>query len=90
MEFGTMEYWEKQRLPIKNKLEDIEMHIDSLYEDIGDLKSQRDELQEEYNGILDEIKCIEDKEEKEIHEELMKNSMTYRATHTPSQQRLIG
>jgi peptidoglycan hydrolase CwlO-like protein len=89
MKFGTMEYWEKELNQTRSKLEDIQMHIDSLSEDIGELKSQRDEFETEYNDIIAEIKSLEDAEEKKFHSERMAVDKVYHAMHTPSQMKLV-
>ena len=89
-DFGTREYWELERTKTKNRLIDIEEHIDSLLYDVNDLKRRREELADEYKTICEEIDSIEQKEREEQHNILMKTNMVYRALHTPSQTKILN
>lgn len=87
--FGTRDYWEKERVQTKNRLIDVNMHIDSLMEDVGELKSERDEIFKEYQEIEAELKDLDQKEERELHEWRLKNDMVYHAMHNPFQKKLV-
>jgi peptidoglycan hydrolase CwlO-like protein len=88
-DFGTIEYWERERKKTANRLQDVDDDISSLMQDAYDLKRQRSEIQADYETILAEIKEIKSNEEKKFHEERMKTDMVYRAMHTPSQKRIV-
>lgn len=90
MEFGTKEYWQKQLAKAKSCLIDIDMHIDSLLEDVGELKSERDDFFKEYNEIKDNLASLERAEEKKLEEEKTREGMVYRALNTKSQTKLAG
>lgn len=89
MEFGTKAYWEKELVQTKNRLDDINMHIDSLREDVGELETERDEIFKEYTEIKDEIASLEHAEEKKLEEEKTREGMVYRALNTKSQTKLV-
>jgi len=89
MEFGTKDYWQKELVKTKNRLDDINMHIDSLLEDAGELKSERDEIFKEYTEIKEELATLERKEEINLMEEKTREGMVYRALNTKSQTKLI-
>jgi peptidoglycan hydrolase CwlO-like protein len=89
MEFGTKEYWEKELRATKSRLDDINMHIDSLLEDAGELKSERDDIFKEYTEIKEEMASLERKEEKKLADEPTREGMIYRAMNTKSQTKLI-
>ena len=89
MEFGTKDYWQNELVKTKNRLDDINMHIDSLLEDAGELKSERDEIFKEYNEIKDELASLERAEEKKLAEEQTREGMVYRALNTKSQTKLM-
>lgn len=87
-EFGTREYWEKELRRVNSRIQDVSMQIDSWLEDVGEMKSDRDELLKEYNEIQAELEDMDRREEQDLHEFRMKNDMVYHAMHTPSQKRL--
>ena len=89
MTFGTKEYWEKELRTTKNRLDDINMHIDSLLEDAGELKSERDDIFKEYNEIKEELATLERKEEINLMEAKTREGMVYRALNTKSQKKLV-
>lgn len=89
MEFGTKDYWQKELVQTKNRLDDINMHIDSLLEDAGELKSERDEIFKEYNEITAELIVLEQEELKKLAEENTREGMVYRALNTKSQTKLM-
>jgi peptidoglycan hydrolase CwlO-like protein len=89
MQFGTKEYWERELKKTKNRLDDINMHIDSLLEDAGELKSERDEIFKEYTEIKNELASLERKEEINLMEEKTREGMVYRALNTKSQTKLM-
>jgi peptidoglycan hydrolase CwlO-like protein len=89
MEFGTKGYWQKELVQTKNRLDDINMHIDSLLEDAGELKAERDEIFKEYTEIKEELATLERKEEINLMEEKTREGMVYRALNTKSQTKLI-
>jgi hypothetical protein len=88
-DFGTMDYWERERKKTANRLQDIDDHISSLMQDAYDLKRERGDIQADYETILAEIKEVKANEEKKGHEERMKTDMVYHAMHTPSQKQLL-
>jgi len=89
MEFGTKDYWQKELVKTKNRLDDINMHIDSLLEDAGELKSERDEIFKEYTDIKEEMASLERAEEKKLADEPTREGMVYRALNTKSQTKLM-
>lgn len=89
MEFGTVEYWQDGINKSISKVQDLTSMIDELKCEAYDLEKQREELLQEINDYKAEIKSIEEREVKELHEERMKTDMVYHAMHTPSQTKLI-